>query len=107
MSQSTRTLPLRPQIVLFLLFFLTYAWFHQGGGWNQNARFADVRAIVEQGRFAIDDFLVYRATGEELARETVRDGEFLRDGKVHRLCWPSPDSKKVVPVNGKPLKDGA
>jgi hypothetical protein len=101
------TLPLFPQILLFLLCWITFGWFHQGGGWNQNARFAEVRAIVEQGRFAIDDFLVYRRDGERLVREQVRDAEFTRDGRVHRLCWQGPQGGKPVPVNGRALKDRA
>jgi hypothetical protein len=100
-------LPLRPQILLFVLCWLTFGWFHQGGGWNQNARFAEVRAIVEQGRFAIDDFLVYRSIGTAIQRESLHDAEFTRDGKVHRLCWPTPREDTVVPVNGRALNDGA
>ena len=37
---------------------LAYGWFHQGGNWLQNATFAQVRAIVEQGTFALG-FLRY------------------------------------------------
>jgi hypothetical protein len=97
----------RPQILLFALCWLTFGWFHQGGGWNQNARFAEVRAIVEQGRFAIDDFLVYRPDNTVMQREIVGNAEFTRDGKVHRLCWPTPRKDTLVPVNGRPLNDGA
>jgi len=49
------------ELGLFAVLFVTYAYFFQGGGWNQNGRFAQVRSLVEDGRFAIDDFLVYRA----------------------------------------------
>ncbi|HXG58559.1 MAG TPA: hypothetical protein VNL91_06025, partial [Thermoanaerobaculia bacterium] len=41
---------------LFLLTFLVYGYFYAGAGWNQNAQFDLTRAIVEQKRFAIDDF---------------------------------------------------
>lgn len=41
---------------LFLLTFLTYAWFYAGAGWNQNAQFDLTRAIVERHTFAIDDY---------------------------------------------------
>jgi len=44
-------------LFLFLGLFLTYAYFFQGGGWNQNARFDQTRAIVEKGTFAIDDYV--------------------------------------------------
>lgn len=63
---------------LFATLFVAYAWFFQGGGWNQNGRFAQVRALVEQGRFAIDDYLVYRSretpAGPVLERHPLPDG---------------------------------
>ncbi len=43
-------------VPLFLLFFITYAYFFQGGGWNQNARICLTRAIIEHGTFAIDRY---------------------------------------------------
>ena len=78
----------RLQFLLFTLSFVTFAWFHQGGGWNQNARFAEVRALVEQERFAIDDYMVYRP-GEDrmLVRPRVERGEFTFDGARHQLSW--------------------
>ncbi len=98
----------RLQSLLFALSFITFAWFHQGGGWNQNARFAEVRAIVEQGRFAVDDYMVYRpGAGRHLIREHVENAEFIRDGKVHRLCWGNdPWDYLLASVNGKPIDDG-
>jgi hypothetical protein len=99
----------RQQWILFLVSFITFAWFHQGGGWNQNARFAEVRALVEQGTFAVDDYMVYRpGEGRKLVREDLENAEFMRDGKVHRLCWGNdPWDINLTPVNGKPLTDGA
>ena len=35
--------------------FVAYAYFYQGGGWNQNSRFALVRAIVQQQTLRVDD----------------------------------------------------
>ncbi len=46
----------RPETALFVLAFGVYAYFFQAGGWNQNSRFALVRAIVEQHSLAIDDY---------------------------------------------------
>jgi hypothetical protein len=43
-------------IWLFLLSFVTYAYFQAGGGWNQNAQFDLTRAIVERHTFAIDGY---------------------------------------------------
>ncbi len=43
-------------VVLFVLCFLSYVYFYQGGGWNQNSRFDLTRAIVELHSFAIDAY---------------------------------------------------
>jgi uncharacterized membrane protein YidH (DUF202 family) len=51
----------RIAVALFLLTATTYAYFFNGGGWNQNANFALARAVVEQRTFSIDDF---RTTGD-------------------------------------------
>lgn len=45
--------------VVFALLWLSYGYFHQGGGWNQNSRFAQVRALVEDGTYSINRFCVY------------------------------------------------
>ncbi|MBV9574928.1 MAG: hypothetical protein JOY93_12815 [Acidobacteriales bacterium] len=36
--------------------FASYAYFYQGGGWNQNSRFDTVRAILEHRNLAIDKY---------------------------------------------------
>lgn len=78
----------RLQFLLFALSFITFAWFHQGGGWNQNARFAEVRALVEQGRLAINDYMVYHpGEGRHLVRSRVDRGEFTFEEKRHQLTW--------------------
>ncbi len=46
----------RPETALFVLVFGVYAYFYQGGGWNQSSRFDLVRALVEQGTACIDDY---------------------------------------------------
>ncbi len=38
------------EIVLFLVLFLTFSYFYQGGGANQNARFGQMRAVAERGQ---------------------------------------------------------
>jgi hypothetical protein len=43
---------------LFILTFVTYAWFFGGGGWNQNAHFDLTRALVERQTFHIDGYRV-------------------------------------------------
>src|SRR5882724_11676173 len=78
--------------LLFFACFVAFAWFHQGGGWNQNSRFAEVRAIVEEGRFAIDDFLVYKIDpadpgGNELVRLPLDHAEYDWQGERRLLAW--------------------
>ncbi len=51
-SSSTR---LRALLIAAVL-LISYAYFYQGGGWNQNSRFDLVRAIVEQGTLRIDAY---------------------------------------------------
>jgi len=53
--------------------FTAYAYFYQAGGWNQNSRFALVRAVVEQGTTRIDDY--HLATGDK----SRVDGHFYSD----------------------------
>jgi hypothetical protein len=55
-------------LVLFALLLLWYGWFHQGGGWNQNVRFAQVRALAHDARFAVDDQLLYTLTTDAEGR---------------------------------------
>lgn len=43
---------------LFLVAFVTYAWFFGGGGWNLNAHFDLTRAVVERRTLHIDGYHV-------------------------------------------------
>jgi len=54
-STASRRWPGRAGL-LALLFLASYAYFYEGGGWNQNTRFDLVRAIVEQGTTRIDAY---------------------------------------------------
>jgi len=42
--------------ILGILLLVSYAYFYEAGGWNQNSRFALVRAIVEHGSLRIDPY---------------------------------------------------
>jgi len=69
----------RREWVIFFFLFFTYGYFHQGGGWNQNSRFDQIRSIVESGKFEINDYMVYRAASDlssqpGLARFSVPPG---------------------------------
>ena len=50
-------------ITMAILLVVSYAYFYQAGGWNQNSRFAMVRAIVEHGTLSIDAY--HEATGDK------------------------------------------
>jgi hypothetical protein len=56
----------RPEIPLFALVFVAYAYFYQAGGWNQNSRFDLTRAIVERHTVAIDAY--QENTGDKAER---------------------------------------
>jgi hypothetical protein len=43
-------------LLIAAVVLVSYAYFYQGGGWNQNSRFDLVRAIVEQGTLRIDAY---------------------------------------------------
>lgn len=52
MTQADRRLA----VGLFIVAFVTFAYFFGGGGWNQNAQWDLTRAIVERQTFQIDAF---------------------------------------------------
>jgi len=49
----------RAGIVLGVALFLSYAYFYQAGGWNQNSRFALVRAVLERHTLQIDAYQLH------------------------------------------------
>jgi hypothetical protein len=59
---------------IFVILFGCYAYFHQGGGWNQNSRFDQVRSIVENQQLEINEYFRYQGTRD-------RFGNL----KIHRL----------------------
>jgi hypothetical protein len=63
----------RAVVPLFALVLGAYAYFYQAGGWNQNARFDLVRAIVEHRTLAID------AYQENTGDKAERDGRLYSD----------------------------
>jgi hypothetical protein len=48
---------------IFALLFFSYAYFYQGGGWNENSRLDLVRAIVDDHTIAIDRY--HENTGDK------------------------------------------
>lgn len=53
--------------------FVSYAYFYEAGGWNQNSRFALVRAIVEHHSLRIDPYAAH--TGDR----ALYDGHYYCD----------------------------
>ena len=51
------------RLVLFFALLVSYAYFYEAGGWNQNSRFDLVRAIVQRHRLRIDPF--HENTGDK------------------------------------------
>jgi hypothetical protein len=49
----------RVAMVLGAALFLTYAYFYEAGGWNQNSRFALIRAILERHTLQIDAYQLH------------------------------------------------
>lgn len=62
-----------PSAAVFGLALVTYAYFYQAGGWNQNVRFALVRALVEQHTARLD---AYHGSTRDLSCQ----------GPGHRAC---------------------
>ena len=60
-------------ILIGLVAFASYAYFYEGGGWNQNTRFDLVRAIVERGTLSID------AYSENTGDRAFKDGHYYSD----------------------------
>ena len=50
-------------ILLGLVTFLSFQYFYEGGGWNQNSRFDLLRAIVERHTLQIDAY--HQNTGDK------------------------------------------
>jgi hypothetical protein len=94
------------EILLFLICFFAFAYFHQGGAWGQNVRFSAVRAIVEQGKLYIDSYLIYlgkEVAGQaaELVRVPVRNGKFTWQGESYALAWADQGPTGFAPVAGR------
>ena len=95
--------------LIFLTAFIAFGYFQSGGGWNQNARFAMVRAFVERAELTIDSYLIYTraktGAGSELRRVPVINGEYELDGEHWLLMWPSKTEEgwQVHSLTEKPL----
>ncbi len=52
----SRTGTFRMSVLIGVVLFASYAFFYQGGGWNQNTRLDFARAVVEHGSVRIDSY---------------------------------------------------
>ena len=67
--------------LIFILFFITFAYFFQGGGWNQNTRICLTRAIIDQQTFVID---AYKEDLKDPSFEFVNTGDWaFKDGHYY------------------------
>jgi hypothetical protein len=90
----------RVELFLFFVALISFGWFNQGGGWNQNARFAEVRAIVDGGELPIDNYFAYQRSGGKLLRRyPVINGDVTIGHKTNRLSWVGDDGD-LTPVTG-------
>ncbi|HEU4400791.1 MAG TPA: hypothetical protein VFT43_01675, partial [Candidatus Polarisedimenticolia bacterium] len=48
-----------PESTIILTLFACYAFFFQGGGWNQNSRLDQVRALAETGSLSIHEYMTF------------------------------------------------
>jgi len=70
----------RPEAALFVAALVSYAYFYQAGGWNQNSRFDLVRAIVESGTASIDAY-------HENTNDKARIGDRYYCDKAPGVSW--------------------
>ena len=73
MTAQSRSSLRRTAIVLGCALFASYAYFYQAGGWNQNGRFALVRAMLEERTLRIDSYA--ECTGDR----SLWDGHYYCD----------------------------
>ncbi|MCC6579174.1 MAG: hypothetical protein IT440_01945, partial [Phycisphaeraceae bacterium] len=59
MTPDTAKPSLALNLIVFVTLWIAYGWFCQSGGWNQNARWSQVRAIVEGGELSINRYCMY------------------------------------------------
>lgn len=64
---------IKQALLIAIVAFVSYAYFYQGGGWNQNTRFDLVRAIIERGTLRIDAY--HENTGDK----ALKDGHYYTD----------------------------
>ena len=78
----------RTTIILAVMLFLASAYFYQDPEWNGNSRLDLTRALVEQGKFQIDDFVAQPGwTTEDRA---LFEGHFYSDKAIGSSLLAAP-----------------
>lgn len=72
---------------LFIALFLTYGYFHQGGGWHQNSRFNQIRSLVETETLEINDYLFYRARSDSSGATRIERIPYPVNAKTRDLSF--------------------
>src|SRR4029077_11460601 len=78
--------------LIFGVIFFSYAYFYEGGGWNQNSRFDMVRAIVEQSTLRID------AYHENTNDKAFANGHYYSDKAPGLALLAVPIAEAVKPL---------
>ncbi len=80
---------------IFFLFFITYGYFFQGGGWNQNTRICLTRAVIHQQSLSID---AYKEDSKNPDYEFVNTGDWAYyNGHYYTNKSPGISFLAVVP----------
>lgn len=81
-------------LLIAIVTFLSYAYFYEGGGWNQNSRFDMVRAILERKTLSID---AYHENTEDKA---LSRGHYYSDKAPGLVLLALPAAAAARPVLG-------
>jgi hypothetical protein len=91
MTGTSRSIYLK----LFLLFFVTFAYFYQGGGWNQNTRFCLTRSMIHHRTLSID---AYREDSTNPEYVFVNTGDWAyRNGRYYTNKSPGMSLAAIIP----------
>lgn len=78
---------IRLELAIFLILFITYSYFHQGGGWANNSRFAQVRSVVEERKFEINHYMIYRFVRDVDGKPRLRRMAFPSGIEKEQIAW--------------------
>ena len=94
-----RTVPVKVALAIGVVLLVSYGYFYQGGGWNQNTRLDVIRAVTEHGTLRID---AYAANTGDRARF---DGHLYSDkapGQPLLALAPVALARPLLTLTGTP-----